>query len=58
MISIKQDSDSYTIEALNEPAPMVFYKNEILESQRLLEYLVYTLGLNTESCKIDVKIVG
>ena len=56
MIKLKQDETTITLEYSKQE--FSFIKNEPTESVRLLEHLVYALGLNTDSCKLDIKIIS
>lgn len=54
MVTIHQDNDSYVVSD-QHGTPLSFFKDDINESKKLLEYIVFALGLNTDSCKIDIK---
>ena len=54
MIKIKQDDITYTVTIDKQES--IFIKHVPEENIRLLEYLVYSLGLNSDACKVDIKI--
>lgn len=55
MLTIYSNNDTFSVNGRHGEPPMVFFKNDIDESRRLLEYIVYSLGLNTSACKIEIK---
>jgi hypothetical protein len=54
MIKIKQDDITYTVTIDKQES--TFIKHVPEENIRLLEYLVYSLGLNSDTCKVDITI--
>ena len=53
-MKILQDDITYTI--IVDKQESIFIKNVPEETIRLLEYLVYALGLNSDAYKVDIKI--
>ena len=54
MLIIKSNYDSYTINV--NKTNSTFQKNDIVESKKILEHIIYTLGLNTDSNCLEVII--
>ena len=53
-MTIYKTNDCYKIATQGES--MAFFSGDIEESKRLLEYLVFTLGLNTDGEKIEISV--
>jgi len=54
MIKINQDDITFTVTV--DKKDTIFIKHVPEENVKLLEYIVYSLGLNTDSHKVDIKI--
>lgn len=55
---IRQDGETYSLSVEGEDSEAVFIKGDIYEAKRLLEHIMYALGLNTDTHKINLKISG
>jgi len=51
-LKITQTNDSYKISTPD--GGLAFFKDDISESKRMLEYIIYTLGLDTDNDKIEI----
>ena len=55
-MNITQDYNSFTVDTRD--SDQSFIKGDIYEAKRLLDFLIYTLGLNTDTHKINIKVSG
>jgi hypothetical protein len=54
MIKIKQDATSYILDCGKEE--FIFLKDEPSENIRLIEQIIYSLGINTESIQLIISL--